>query len=152
MSNIAGMFNTLAKAIADQRRELIERIDAVQTPTAELVEAVRVAVQSRVMEEATACVQREMRLLENVLLMKMREAIACTVDSLLEGRAAELEDALENKVNEVIEVKMALMPTTAEEPKRKTAATRKAKEATHQSSSLTSMPNDPSSCDNSLNA
>lgn len=153
-SSIVGYVNTLAKAIADQRRELIERIDTVQTPTAELTEAVRAAVQPRVMEEATACVQREMRLLENVLSMKMNEAIARAVDSLLEGRMAELEDALENKINEVIEVKMALMPsptetaepfTTKQQHPRKTATTRRTAAAAKEPPTI---PPEPTSCEN----
>ena len=113
-SSIVGYVNTvqgvLAKAIAEQRKELTDRIERLAGPPSdELVERVRVAVQARVVEEVTARLDRELRLMENVLAMKMRDATARIVDSLLEGRMAEMEDAIENKVNEVVDVKLALV-------------------------------------------
>lgn len=113
-SSIVGYVNTvqgvLAKAIAEQRKELIERIERLAgPPSEELIEAVRAAVQPRVVEEVTARLDRELRLMESVLTMKMRDATARIVDGLLEGRMAEMEDAIENKVNEVVDVKLALV-------------------------------------------
>lgn len=113
-SSIVGYVNTvqgvLAKAIAEQRRELIERIERLAgPPSEELIEGVRAAVQARVVEEVTARLDRELRLMESVLTMKMRDATARIVDGLLEGRMAEMEDAIENKVNEVVDVKLALV-------------------------------------------
>ena len=122
-SSIVGYVNTvqgvLAKAIAEQRKELTDRIEKLAGPPSdELVEAVRAAVQPRVVEEVMARLDRELRLMESVLVMKMRDATARIVDGLLEGRVAEMEDSIENKVNEVVDVKLALVrsPDVMKEP------------------------------------